>query len=117
MAERTKTRVIRPASNVVQMPKTSPQPAAPDVIGVSRAAVMARLDQIGSDDAALRASCGAMADVLDDPERIAMHVQACKQLDFMLARESQGKKKKSNQGRLAIMNSMNRPGRRTGTAE
>jgi hypothetical protein len=104
-AERTKSRVVKPeATNVVQLKPTTTTTQAPDAIGPNRAAVMARLDQIGCDNLAVRATCGAMADVLDDSERIAMHVQACKQLDFMLDRESRGKTKKSRGKLQAVQN-------------
>jgi hypothetical protein len=123
VAERTKTRVIRPASNVVAMPRANTPthpipPAAPDGLpGEQEQAVIARLADIECTDVALIARCRKMASILDNPDLIAMWGTVCRQLDLMMSRAETKKKKKSNQGRLAIMNSMNRPGRRTGTAE
>jgi hypothetical protein len=113
-AERTRTRVVRPEStNVVQMstmtPHTTTQPSAP---GLNEQAVHARFEQLGLDNVALLQQCLSMAKVLDDPERIAQHVQACKQLDFMLDRAAQGKKKKSR-GRLASVQAMSAVARST----
>ena len=71
-AERTKTRVVRP-SNVVELCQAAqcqtafpPQHLNSDIPGEQEAAVIARFDQLGTDDAALVARCRAMARLLDD---------------------------------------------------
>jgi hypothetical protein len=114
VAERTKSRVVRPEStNVVQLkPATTTQAAAPGAIGLNEQAVHARFEQLGLDNVALLQQCLSMARVLDDPERIAQHVQACKQLDYMLDRAAQGKKTKSR-GKLQYIQSMSAVGRST----
>jgi hypothetical protein len=114
VAERMKSRVVRPEStNVVQMPRTTPRTTTqPGAIGPNEQAVLARFEQLGLDNVALLQQCLSMARVLDDPERIAQHVQACKQLDFMLDRAAQGKRKKSR-GKLASVQAMSAVGRST----
>jgi hypothetical protein len=110
VAERTGTRVVKP-TNVVTMTPRPKQPAAPSA-GEQELAVIARLDQIFCDDVAVRARCVAMARVLDDAESGAQWVSAAKQLDAMMVRiEGPPKRRKSNTGKLAIMNAMSRPHR------
>jgi hypothetical protein len=113
--ERTKT---RKPSNVVTMrarPAQQPQVATQallDPIG-NEAAVIERLAQLNCEDPSVIARCRSLARTLDNDERPGMHVQAAKALDEIMVRvEGPVKRKKSNAGKLAIMNSMNRPGRR-----
>jgi hypothetical protein len=105
-AERTKTRVIRPASNVVQMPRQTTQPAPPNGSpGEQELAVIAHLERIECVDVALIARCRKMASLLDDPERLPMWGMVCRQLDNMMTR-AETKKKKKGGPRLAAIQAM-----------
>ena len=111
--ERTKTKVAR--SNVVSMSparilkseNSSPgQNLNSEIPGEQEAAVIARFDQLGTDDAALVARCRAMARLLDDDaDAKGAWVSAAKQLDVMMARAEQGKIRKSR-GKLVVVQQM-----------
>jgi hypothetical protein len=121
VAERTKTRVNK-SSNVVEMPartvKTdASKVAAPNVeiVGTVERSVIDRFAALEIDNPALVESCKVLARLLDDQNARGSWVAATKQLHAMLERAAPTKKKKSNTGKLAIMNSMGQPRRRTGT--
>jgi hypothetical protein len=112
--ERSKTRKPVTDSVVVQMPtaRATTQPAAPDgTPGEQERAVIAQLETIDCKDVALVARCRKMAEILDDPGQQGHWIQASKSLDAMMTRAQTGRKKKSNSGKLAIMNAMSRPHR------
>jgi hypothetical protein len=112
--ERSKTR--KPTNVVVQMPtaRATTQPAASDgTPGEQECAVIAQLETIDCKDVALVARCRKMAEILDDPNQQGHWIQASKSLDAMMTRAQTGRKRKSNTGKLAIMNQMGR--KQTGT--
>jgi hypothetical protein len=103
-AERTRTRVTRaPADNVVPINSTTPA-----AMGGNEAGLRARFEQLGIEDIALMERCLTLARLIDNPgENVSLVVPAVKQLDLMLVRcEPPVKRKKANQGRLAIIQQM-----------
>jgi hypothetical protein len=110
-AERTKTRVTRATPDNV-VPINSTTPAAP-AMGGNEAGLRARFEQLGIEDIALMERCLTLARLIDNPgENVSLVVPAVKQLDLMLVRcEPPAKRRKSNTGKLAIMNAMSRPHR------
>jgi hypothetical protein len=117
VAERTGTPVAarESTSNVVAMPTMHHQPAAvPDDDLLLE--IMAFLDEQGIINRALRARVRKLCSILADNDLRGHWVAASKHLDELLVRvEGPAKRKKSNTGKLAIMNSMNAPRKRTGT--
>jgi hypothetical protein len=112
--ERSKTRKPVTDSVVVQMPtaRATTQPAAPDgTPGEQEQAVIAQLETIDCKDVALVARCRKMAEILDDSAQQGHWVQASKSLDVMMTRAQTGRKKKGNQGKLAILQAMSAPRR------
>jgi hypothetical protein len=110
VAERTKTRMAarEPAStNVVAMPTTYQQVAAPDDDLLLE--IMAFLDEQGIINRALRARVRKLCSILSDVDLRGHWVAAAKHLDELLVRvEGPIKRKKANAGRLAIVQAMGR---------
>jgi hypothetical protein len=115
VAERTKTRMAarEASSNIVAMPTRSsslhdvaaPPVAAPD--DDFEQEIMAFLDENGIANRALRARVRKQCQILRDPDLRGHWVAASRHLDELLVRvEGPVKKKKANQGRLAIIQQM-----------
>jgi hypothetical protein len=117
VAERTKTRMSarEASSNVVAMPTTRHQVAAPPVAAPDddfESEIMAYLDENAIDNRALRARVRKLCQILANDDLRGHWVTCAKHLDEILARiEGPTRKKKSNSGKLAIMNAMSRPHR------
>jgi hypothetical protein len=113
VAERTKTRKLKPTDGVVvpigstqrssyppQQPAASPSYPQPAAIGTNEQAVIDRLTEFKCEDVALIARCRTVASILDDKANgFAAWVSAAKQLDTMMVRFEGGRKTKSR-GRL-----------------
>jgi hypothetical protein len=114
VAERTGTPVAKPAkvaapasTNVVAMPTTYQQVAAPDDDFESE--IIAYLDEVGIVNRALRARVRKQCQILRDPDLRGHWVAASRHLDELLVRcEGPIKRKKANAGRLAIVQAMGR---------
>jgi hypothetical protein len=126
VAAMTKTRKTpKPDSNIVAMPTIHRQSTSGNLRDVAAPPVpdddllqeiLGHLDGIGVVNRALRARVRKLCSILADNDLRGHWVAASKHLDELLVRvEGPAKRKKSNTGKLAIMNSMNAPRKRTGT--
>jgi hypothetical protein len=106
------------SSNIVAMPTRSsnqhdlaaPPAAAPDDDFESE--IMSFLDENGIANRALRARVRKLCSILSNDDLRGHWVTCARHLDEILARiEGPVRKKKSNTGKLAIMNAMSRPHR------
>jgi hypothetical protein len=110
VAAMTKTRKT-PKPNVVQLVSTTQtQPAAPPLAAPDddfESEIMAFLDEQGIVNRALRARVRKQCQILRDTDMRGHWVAALKHLDELLVRvEGPVKRKKANQGRLAIIQQM-----------